>query len=71
MLETRPMQTKALAAYLTSKYTSLSAAIFQLGLNQKVLLDDTLSADVVGRVARLCGLTPEQLAALAAPFATA
>jgi hypothetical protein len=55
--------TKALDAYLKSRHSSLSAAICLLGLNQKLLNEEQISPDTLGRVARLHGMTPEQLAA--------
>jgi hypothetical protein len=71
MPEKRPTQTKALSAYLRTRHTSLSAAIAMIGLDQEQLTNETVSDDIVGRIARLYSLTPEGLAALAAPYATA
>jgi hypothetical protein len=71
MSQTRPTQTKALNAYLATKHTSLSAAIAMVGLDQEAIIGATISDDIVGRIARLRGITPEQLKAFAAPFATA
>jgi hypothetical protein len=70
MPQTRPTQTKALAAYLKSCHTSLSAAIVMIGLDQECIAGPTISDDVVGRIARLRSTTPEALAAHAARFAT-
>ena len=69
MSEKRPTTTKALSAYLRTRHTSLSAAIAMIGLDQKCLASETLSDDIVGRIARLYSLTPEGLASAVAPFA--
>jgi hypothetical protein len=66
-----PNDDEGLSAYLRTRHTSLSAAIAMIGLDQKCLASETISDDIVGRIARLYSLTPEGLAALAAPFATA
>jgi hypothetical protein len=71
MTQKRPMQTKALSAYLKDHHTSLSAVLTRTGQTQGVAQDETISDDVSGRIARLLGLTPERLAELAAPYATA
>lgn len=63
------MTTKALGAYLKSCHTSLSAVIFKLGLNQKLLNQETVDDDTLGRITRLLATTPEQLTKLVAPFA--
>ena len=65
------MSTKALTAYLKSCHTSLSAVIYQLGLNQKLLTGDTIDDAIIGQIARLRGTTPEKLIAQASAFATA
>jgi hypothetical protein len=65
------MQTKALNAYLATKHTSLSAAIAMIGFEQECIDGATISDDIVGRIARLRGVTPEQLATFAAPYMTA
>jgi len=69
MLEKRPTTTKALGAYLKSRHTSLSAAIAMIGMDQECIVGDTINDDIVGRIARLHGLTPEGLADAAAKFA--
>lgn len=69
MTQERPISTKALSAYLRSRHTSLSAVLFKLGLNQKLLNQETIDADTLGRAARLLAFTPEQLTQLVAPFA--
>lgn len=69
MTQQRPTSTKALSAYLKTQHTSLSAAIYKLGLSQELLDNDTIDAELLGRIARLRGVTPEQLAAFAAPYA--
>ncbi len=62
MTQKRPVTTKALSAYLKTRHSSLSAAIHMLGLNQKLLTSEDVDDDTLGRVARLYGMTPEQLA---------
>lgn len=62
MTQKRPVTTKALSAYLKTRHSSLSAAIHMLGLNQKLLTSEDVDDDTLGRVARLYGMTPDQLA---------
>lgn len=62
MSQERTVSTKALSAYLKSRHSSLSAAIHMLGLNQKLLTSENVDDETLGRVARLYGMTPEQLA---------
>lgn len=65
------MQTKALSAYLKNNHTSLSAVLARTGQTQEVGQGETIGDDATGRIARLLGLTPERLAELTAPYATA
>lgn len=61
--------TKALSAYLKKRHLSLSAALHMLGLNQKLLNDEFVSEDTLGRVARLYGMNAEQLMKMTAAYA--
>jgi len=61
MTQQRPVTTKALSAYLKNRHLSFSAAIHMLGLNQKLLDKEEVDDDTLGRIARLYGMTPEQL----------
>ena len=56
-----PVSTKALSAYLKNRHLSFSAALHMLGLNQKLLDNENVDDDTLGRVARLYGLTTAQL----------
>jgi len=67
--QTRPVTTKALSAYLKHRHLSLSAAIHMLGLNQKLLDNEEVDADTLGRIARLYGMNAEQLTKLTAAHA--
>jgi hypothetical protein len=61
------VQTKALSAYFQSRGSSLAVALAQVGITDRLHLDsETLSDDIIGKIARRYGLTPERLAALAA-----
>ena len=68
MTQKRPVTTKALSAYLKQRHVSFSAALHMLGLSQKQLNDAKVSDDTLGRIARLYGMEPEQLAQAAAAF---
>jgi len=70
MTQKRPIQTKALSAYLTARHTSLSSALARIGQEQEIMNGETINDDITGRIARLLGLTPERLGELAAPYAT-
>lgn len=61
MTQKRTVSTKALSAYLKNRHLSLSAAIHMLGLNQKLLDKEDVDDDTLGRIARLYGMTPDQL----------
>lgn len=67
--QTRPVTTKALSAYLKQRHLSLSAAIHMLGLDQKLLENAEVDAATLGRVARLYGMTVDQLSKAAATHA--
>jgi hypothetical protein len=69
MTQKRPVSTKALSAYLRSCHTSLSAAVAMVGLDQECIGGETISDDILGRIARFRGTTPEQLAELAERYA--
>lgn len=70
MTEKRQTSVKALDAYLRTRlHTSLLAAVARCGLEPSCITSDIVTDDVVGRVARLHGLTPQGLADLAAPYA--
>jgi IS4 transposase len=66
MTQTRSVTTKALSAYLKQRHLSFSAVIHMLGLNQKLLDEEAVSDDTLGRVARYLGMLPEQLTQAAA-----
>jgi hypothetical protein len=68
MFEKTPMQTKALSAYLTTRFKSLASCLTLLGQNPEHLDNPTIPDDVVGRIARLMDLTPDKLRVLVAPF---
>ncbi len=61
MTQTRPVTTKALSAYLKNRHLSFSAAIHMLGLNQKLLDEEEVDPETLGRIARLYGMDAEQL----------
>ncbi len=66
MIQKRQVRTKALSAYFTSRHTSLASALAQVGIADRAYLDgETISEDVVGRIARRFGMTFERLAELA------
>lgn len=71
MTQQRSTSTKALSAYLKNCHTSLSATLYKLGLSQELLDNETVDDALLGRVARLYGLSTEQLMKSLAPFATA
>jgi hypothetical protein len=62
------MQTEALSKYLRTRNTSLPGVVGMLALNKECLEAPTISADIVGRIARSMGLTFEDLARAVAPF---
>jgi len=66
MPEKRPMQTKAISAYLTFRQTPLISMLARIGVDRECASGETLSDDITGRIARLLGLTPERLAELVA-----
>jgi hypothetical protein len=61
MPEKRLMQTKALSAFLTSRHTPLVSTLTRIGLDGEAGKGETLSDDIVGRIARLLGFTVERL----------
>lgn len=61
MTQTRPILTKALNAFLVSRGMTLTVALAQVGGDVALLSEDTLSDDVVGKIARRYGLSFEQL----------
>lgn len=71
MTQTRTVSTKALSAYLKNRHLSFSAAIHMLGLNQKLLNNENVDDDTLGRLARLYGMTSEQLSTAVEPYAAA
>jgi hypothetical protein len=64
------MSTKALSAFLTARQTPLVATLARIGVDMKLAQAETISDDIVGRIARLFGFTPERLVELTAPYAT-
>ena len=61
----RRLTPEALDACLrTHFYTTLSACLMLIGVDQKYLEAETLSTKIVGRIARMRGLTPEWLCEL-------
>jgi hypothetical protein len=61
MPEKRLMQTKALSAFLTFRQTPLVSTLTRIGLSGEAGKGETLSDDIVGRIARLLGFTVERL----------
>jgi hypothetical protein len=68
MFEKPPMQTKALSAYLNTRFKSLASCLSLLGQSAEHLNNATIPDDVVGRIARLMDLTPDKLPVLVGPF---
>ena len=71
MPEKRLMQTKALSTYLAARQTPLISTLARIGLGPEYALDETLSDNVMGRIARLLGFTVERLTELVAAHAAA
>lgn len=61
MTAVKRLAPKALDKYLRKRCSSLSAALMLVGVDQKYLTAETLSTKIVGRIARLWDMTPEQL----------
>jgi hypothetical protein len=69
MTQKRTVTTKALSAYLKTQHTSLSGAFSVIGLDQEQLQSEDVPDDILGKIARLYGTTPEKLAELTASYA--
>lgn len=63
MSTVKRLPAKALDAYLRQRYSCLSAALAQAGVDQKYLNAETISTKIIGRIARRWAMTPEQLVA--------
>lgn len=64
------VSTKALNAFLVSRHKSLSAVVSMVGGDQEAIAGDTVTDDLLGKVARFLNLSVADLTAKAAKFAT-
>jgi hypothetical protein len=61
MTTQRPTSTKALNAFLVARGLTLTVALSQVGGDVALLNEETISDDMIGKIARRYGLTFEQL----------